>query len=113
MRITSSNYGKICKATAKRNLKSLATNIVSPKTFNSKATSHGIAYESVAIEKFGEMYTKSRECGLFVNSTYPWLGASPDGVVDGKSIVEVKCPYSFKDSIISSDIPYLIKTNND
>ena len=29
------------------------------------------------------------------------------------AIVEVKCPYSFKDCIINSDIPYLIQTNSE
>jgi len=28
---------------------------------------------------------------LFIDEQYPFLGASPDGLVDGDKIIEVKC----------------------
>jgi YqaJ-like viral recombinase domain len=42
--------------------------------------------------------------GLFVHMEYPYLGASPDGLVDDDGVVEVKClpsigNLSFKDAI--------------
>ena len=41
-----------------------------------------------------------RECGLVVNPTLPWLGASPDGLIcdpleSTLDILEIKCPYSY------------------
>ena len=37
-------------------------------------------------------------CGLVVNPKYPFMGASPDGIITcschGKSLIEVKCPYN-------------------
>ena len=36
-------------------------------------------------------------CGFMINKKFPFLGASPDGIVNcschGKHLVEVKCPY--------------------
>ena len=44
------------------------------------------------------------DSGLVVRSDYPYLGASPDGVVScaccGNGVVEVKCPYSCCDNVI-------------
>ena len=38
-------------------------------------------------------------CGLVVNPSLPWLGASPDGIVHDPSkssvgLLEIKCPYT-------------------
>ena len=39
--------------------------------------------------------------GLIINTNYPHLGASPDGIVNckccGKGLLEIKCPFSVKD----------------
>ena len=86
----------------------LATKLVSPRPFSSRATSHGRKYESVAVERFESLYGATRECGLFVHNDYPCLAASPDRVVDDHVIVEVKCPFASKDSNISPlTVPYL------
>lgn len=46
-------------------------------------------------------------CGLFIDKTYPFIGATPDGLVEDDVIVEVKCPISsFKIGIDAA-----IKTN--
>ena len=48
------------------------------------------------------------EAGLFVSVDYPFLGASPDRVIDDKQLLEVKCPYSAKDNMITPvTVPYL------
>ena len=44
-------------------------------------------------------------CGLFVNPSFPWLGASPDGLVEDPSmkcfgLLEIKCPYTHPFSTI-------------
>ena len=45
------------------------------------------------------------DSGLVINPRWPWLGASPDGLVlqDGETVgaVEIKCPYSKRDMPIS------------
>ncbi|KAF0747565.1 YqaJ domain-containing protein, partial [Aphis craccivora] len=48
--------------------------------------------EKVVIRQFENQYNKTvRPCGLFVDEQYPFLGASPDGLVDDDKIIEVKC----------------------
>lgn len=37
-----------------------------------------------------------RDCGLFIDEKYPFLGATPDGLIDDNGIVEIKCPHSCK-----------------
>ncbi|KAJ8666776.1 hypothetical protein QAD02_008438 [Eretmocerus hayati] len=46
--------------------------------------------------------------GLMVNPNIPWLGFSPDGLVPNlKRIVEIKCPYKFKDLPVNEMIKKL------
>jgi hypothetical protein len=55
---------------------------------------HGKQFESKAIMKFEQQ--KSVKClpaGFFIRLDYPFLGASPDGVIDDEYLIEVKCPY--------------------
>lgn len=58
------------------------------------ATSHGTFHEDGAQAEY-EMETgnKVQECGLIVHPDYDWLAASPDGIIDGEGILEIKCPY--------------------
>ena len=51
-----------------------------------------------------------RCCGLVVNPKYPFLGASPDGILSctccsDTVLVEIKCPYKYRDQLPTSDIP--------
>ena len=41
---------------------------------------------------------------------WPFLGASPDGVIDDCTIIEIKCPYRSRDyAITPQTVPYLSK----
>ena len=42
-----------------------------------------------------------RPCGLFVDTEAGYLAASPDGVLDGDTLVEVKCPLKCRDRAIA------------
>ena len=108
-RLTSSNFGRICKATSATNFHALARSFIHKKHFSSRATSHGIKYESVAVEAFERITGhKTVECGLFVDSTNPWLAASPDQLVDSNTILEVKCPFTAKDKMTNpTNVPYV------
>jgi hypothetical protein len=37
---------------------------------------------------------KCLPAGFFIRPDYPFLGTSPDGVIDDEYLIEVKCPYS-------------------
>jgi predicted phage-related endonuclease len=42
-----------------------------------------------------------QKCGLFVHPDFPFLGASPDGLLLGEdAVLEVKCPYAGRNSKI-------------
>ncbi len=52
--------------------------------------------EKTAILKFSEMYGLAvSDCGIFLSAD-GLLGASPDGILDEAAIIEVKCPYSWR-----------------
>ena len=75
------------------------------RQFYSKATSWGCNHEQTARDAYVTSKKKEhknfsvRTCGLFIHPSYPYLGASPDGVItctccDGVAVWEVKCPFS-------------------
>ena len=109
LRMTSSNFGTICKATERRNIVALCENILSPKDLKSPSLEYGRKYEAVAIEKYEQLYKlTTNECGLFISTTYPFLAASPDRLEGDDIVVEVKCPYVARDMDITSvTVPYL------
>ena len=52
---------------------------------------YGLASEAKAIEKYERAFNvKVRRCGLWVNPKFPFLGCSPDGLVDDDTVVEIK-----------------------
>lgn len=55
------------------------------------------------------------QCGLFVSVEYPYLGASPDGLVGDQEIIEVKCPYTGRYELItpSENFPFLQQSTDD
>ncbi len=61
------------------------------------------------------------DCGLCVHPDFPYLGASPDGVVEcdccGRGVIEIKCPFSCRErsfSKASEDSPsFCLGTNED
>lgn len=94
--------------------------ILDPKLYKSTSTSYGIANE----KKAREMYVKRqglhvRDCGLCINPEFPFLGATPDGIVcdEGTSgIIEIKCSYTARDMTIEESLSLpnfcLHKTND-
>lgn len=46
------------------------------------------------------------KCGLVIDEKRPFLGASPDGIVDcsccGRGVIEIKCPYKFRELSLQS-----------
>lgn len=65
------------------------------KEFNGNAaTNHGEKMEPVALA-FYEARTGNRvdQVGFVKHDDYPWIGASPDGLVGIDGGLEIKCPY--------------------
>jgi hypothetical protein len=65
----------------------------------------GIDNEEKAKQKFEEITDLNiSSCGLFVDTEKKILGASPDGLVDLDSIVEIKCPFAARNTDIKTAI---------
>ena len=104
-RVTASHFGTVCKATERRDLEKLCASMYRPPNLDSPPIRHGRTYESVALKKFCEVKGKRvNRCGFFVHPDLPYLGASPDGIVEGENaVVEIKCPFSARNSKISPE----------
>lgn len=93
-RLTASRFGDICNMTNRRNKEKLCKSLVTNMNLTNPAVIHGRQYESAAIKKFESEYKmKVGKAGLFVCIEKPYLAATPDGVIDADTIIEVKCPY--------------------
>ena len=71
------------------------------------ATTYGCTYEKEAIEAYksrmiGHSGFIIQSCGFIVDQESPFLGASPDGLVEctccGCGVLEVKCPFRAKEA---------------
>ena len=75
--------------------------------FSNKATQYGCEHEKQAREDYkSQMMEKHTDfkvspCGFFVDQTTPYIGASPDALVEctccDKGVIEIKCPFCAKD----------------
>jgi hypothetical protein len=104
--LTASKFSKILKR--KSITPKYVQAISNPKPFKSTSTSYGISNEKRA----RQVYVKKQgihvhDCGLCVNPEFPYLGATPDGIVcdDGDcGIIEIKCPYTARDMSIEESL---------
>ena len=110
-RLTASLFGSVYKRKPTTPPQALVLQILSGKQFTSEATDWGNNNEPIALEKYKEVQEESGHAGLYycrsgfvICEKYPFLGASPDGVVHDPSVsnpfglVEIKCPYSYRKS---------------
>jgi hypothetical protein len=114
-RITASNFGSVISCTSRRNKAKLCEVLFKSSFAGNKATNHGLKYEKVAIQMLEKhLGMKVTSCGLFINSNYPFLGASPDGLIGADAIVEVKCPFAAREmNIIPGKMFPFLMNNND
>lgn len=67
-------------------------------SYNYNVFRYGIQNEPLAKNYLeSKLGTEILPCGLFIDKNLPYLAASPDGLVNSDSIVEIKCPVSIKD----------------
>ena len=66
----------------------------------------------MAVEHFEKQSGKKvKPCGLFVSPAFPYLAATPDGVINDEEIIEVKCPYKGRNEPIAPGklFPYMVE----
>ena len=72
--------------------------IIDNQFHGSEATDWGIKMEPFARRRLeDELKQPVYLCGLLVHSENQFLGGSPDGLVGKDTVVEIKCPFTFKD----------------
>ncbi len=114
-RITASNAGSVRSLRSINRSSTLMNNIFGTSDVKCKYTDHGILNEPFARNMYRiEESSKHKdlvvsEHGLFVNKKYPYLGASPDGIVEcsccaDNRVLEIKCPFNAQDEY-AVDIP--------
>lgn len=93
--LTASNFGTICRRKATTFCSPLVKSLLSANYIRSASMDWGKNHEAKALEdleKFAKI--KIKKCGLFLNEEYPFLGATPDGLVGDSGLVEIKSPWS-------------------
>ncbi|KAL4103976.1 hypothetical protein QTP88_019289 [Uroleucon formosanum] len=111
-RLTASIFGKVCKMRDKTSRAKTVNDILFGTFTGNAATRDGIANEVIAKEQPEDLLKiKIQSAGLIVDKNIPFIAASPDGILDDESLVEIKCPASAKelapeDTIQSNKIKY-------
>lgn len=105
-RITASNFGSILHFRFTDKEENYISKSIMGKTSRScvPSLSFGKLHEPVARQLYFDKYKKEHKqaeiklCGLFIDSTNPYLGASPDGLVSckccGEGLLEIKCSFT-------------------
>ena len=111
-RITASIFGAVSKTSLEKPSRSLLDRILQLRPFpNVPALEWGRTNEGVARKAYimavtsNHSHLKVTQTGLHLHSSYPFVGASPDGIVEcsccGLGLLEIKCPYSKRDVDVS------------
>ncbi|CAG9762662.1 unnamed protein product [Ceutorhynchus assimilis] len=103
-RITASSVGQICRFTEKRDKKAFAQGLIDPKPLNKPPIIWGKSKEVMAKDAYQQKTGNNiQQCGLFVSIKEPYLASSPDGLIAQTTVLEVKCPWSIRNSTISPE----------
>ncbi|KAM7309489.1 uncharacterized protein ISCGN_013120 [Ixodes scapularis] len=109
-RVTASTMKSVCSTSVEKPSLSVLKRICYPEDgkFSTPATRWGLDHEEEAVQSYvGKVKSAHaiftyRRAGLYLSTRYPHLAASPDAVVQcdccGSGLVEVKCPYTQRDS---------------
>lgn len=91
-RLTTSHFGPVCKL-RKTTPRQNTVKAILYKTFSgNRATKYGLEHKVHAITQFeNDFKMEVKEAGLFIHPTENYLAASPDGLIGGTSIMEIKC----------------------
>ena len=123
-RITASMFGRVYKCAETKYPNTLIKSVMQYSYVNPAIPSlkWGRDNEDHAREKY-RVSMKSHEdfslqsAGLLVSTKFPFLGASPDGIIScsccGTGLLEIKCPYKYRDCNIESinDSDFYLRLN--
>ena len=111
-RTTASKMKSVCRTNPDQPSKSLIQSVCYPESikFSTEATRWGCSHEDAARSAYQEKMEATlqnfeiKKSGLVINTQFPHIGASPDGLVCcdccGEGIVEIKCPFCANNHLI-------------
>ncbi|GFR09310.1 yqaJ domain-containing protein [Trichonephila clavata] len=98
VRLSSSSFKEIlCRRLSSS--ANLVKRLLYGSRLTTKAMRYGLANEEIARKSYSSKYSIDvKDCGLFVDPENPYLCTSPDGLIRSDGLLEIKCPYSAKNS---------------
>jgi hypothetical protein len=91
-RLTASKFGNIFKMRNTTPRHNTVKNMLFPSDIVTKDIMYGRKNERTAIALYeAKNKVTVMPCGLFVRTEFPFLGASPDGLIGENGLIEVKC----------------------
>ncbi|CAB3252762.1 unnamed protein product [Arctia plantaginis] len=91
--LTASNFGKVIKMKPDTSCANIVKQLLYKINIEAVPLQHGREYEKKALQQLSTQEAVDiRHCGLYIDPEIPYLGATPDGIIDEETIVEVKCP---------------------
>lgn len=118
--LTASNFGKVIKRRNDVSCHNIVKDIIYKGSLSHiTSIKHGKDNEQTALRQLEvQENIKIKSCGLYIDEEYHFLGATPDGVIDNKTIVEIKCPLSayqkdIKTVVKSNKLPFYKLSNED
>ncbi len=99
MRITASS-AKCVPVRATTNPDKFMREHLFPTFRGNAATKYGSEKEATARSLLVEKGLQVSHSGIRVSLTEPWLSASPDGIVNGMELLEIKCPVPKNTTVI-------------
>ena len=106
VRVTASSVKQILSLKPSTDPANLVRRLTTSASFSTEATMYGRQHEATAVASYCRLMSQvtssdvvAQPSGLVIRPDYPWLGASPDGIIlEGNGLVEVKCPFSCRSS---------------
>lgn len=93
-RLTASNYGRVCNRLPYTKCDNLVKSMLYSFNFDTESFRYGRQHENDALEELKNLNIPVKPCGLFIDTEFPFLAATPDGLIGEDGIIEIKCPSS-------------------
>ncbi|CAH0731390.1 unnamed protein product, partial [Brenthis ino] len=93
-RITASKAYDVTRCTTSDG--SLIATLMGAKVPDTVAMKRGRKLEDFVKTQLKKQVGEILQCGLFICQEYPMIAASPDGILNGDTVIEIKCPMSEK-----------------
>lgn len=93
--LPASNFGRIIMRRVDTGCENIVKNILYGTNIMAPSLNYGKENEVIAKRELQNILKEPiRDCGIFIDEEYFFLGGTPDGLIGDDGLVEIKCPYS-------------------